>query len=431
MTATDPIRRPLMGTVLAHLRDPVQWMRFGDCLAVAVAAVLPWSTSATLILVALWYPTRIAMGDHAAARREALTAAGALPVALAALGALGMLWADAPWAERVDGITGFYKLLVIPLLLSQFRRSENGIAVLIGFLVSCTVLLLASFALAFLPGLTWRGRDEFTMPGIPVRDYIAQGQVFTLCLFGLCEAALRAWQAARRRLAVALLLLALAFLANILYVAPSRTALVTIPILVLLFGLLRFGWRVVAALLVAMAIAAAAAWETSPILRLRTTQAFAHLRDYHPGVSDTSLGLRLEFWRKSITFIADAPVLGHGTGSIREQFRRSAGGDSSPIELGAPNPHSQIFAVAIQLGLVGTALLLAMWIAHLLLFRGGGSWAVIGLMVVAQNIIGSLFNSHLFDFVEGWLYVWGVGVVGGLALRARSASAAAPPAKPT
>ena len=47
--------------------------------------------------------------------------------------------------------------------------------------------------------------------------------------------------------------------------------------------------------------------------------------------------------------------------------------------------------------------------------------AWIGLMVVLQNIFSSLFNSHLFDFHEGWMYVLGVGVAGGMALRAKSA----------
>ncbi len=36
-----------------------------------------------------------------------------------------------------------------------------------------------------------------------------------------------------------------------------------------------------------------------------------------------------------------------------------------------------------------------------------------GLVVVVQNIIGSLFNSHLFDFTQGWAYVFGVGVAAG------------------
>jgi hypothetical protein len=39
--------------------------------------------------------------------------------------------------------------------------------------------------------------------------------------------------------------------------------------------------------------------------------------------------------------------------------------------------------------------------------------------VVVQNIVGSAFNSHLFDFLQGWTYVVGVGVAGGMMLRAR------------
>jgi len=41
-----------------------------------------------------------------------------------------------------------------------------------------------------------------------------------------------------------------------------------------------------------------------------------------------------------------------------------------------------------------------------------------------QNIFTSLFNSHLFDFHEGWMYVLGVGVAGGMTLRARRHGAA-------
>ena len=43
----------------------------------------------------------------------------------------------------------------------------------------------------------------------------------------------------------------------------------------------------------------------------------------------------------------------------------------------------------------------------------------IGLLVVVQNIFTSLFNSHLFDFHEGWMYVLGVGVAGGMTLARR------------
>jgi O-antigen ligase len=52
------------------------------------------------------------------------------------------------------------------------------------------------------------------------------------------------------------------------------------------------------------------------------------------------------------------------------------------------------------------------------------------LLVVVQNIFTSLFNSHLFDFHEGWMYVLGVGVAGGMVLRASAAEGAAEPASP-
>ena len=107
-----------------------------DWLTVAVAAALPWSTSATGIFIAVWLVVLLPTLDLPAIRREVLTAAGALPVVLWALGAVGMLWADVGWAERLGGLGGFHRLLLMPLLLAQFRRSEHGAWVACGFLIS-------------------------------------------------------------------------------------------------------------------------------------------------------------------------------------------------------------------------------------------------------------------------------------------------------
>jgi hypothetical protein len=75
--------------------------------------------------------------------------------------------------------------------------------------------------------------------------------------------------------------------------------------------------------------------------------------------------------------------------------------------------------VAIQWGAIGIVVIYAMWLLHLRLFRGDGSAAWIGLLVVVQNFLTSLFNSHIFDFHEGWMYVLGVGVAGGMVLKTR------------
>ena len=83
------------------------------------------------------------------------------------------------------------------------------------------------------------------------------------------------------------------------------------------------------------------------------------------------------------------------------------------------NPHNQTLNVAVQWGIIGVAVLYAMWTSHLLLFRGKDLANWIGLLVVVQNIFTSLFNSHIFDFHEGWMYVLGVGVAGGMVLKAQ------------
>ena len=141
---------------------------------------------------------------------------------------------------------------------------------------------------------------------------------------------------------------------------------------------------------------------------------------YRASNAPNSTGLHLEFLKKSWSFVETAPIIGHGTGSITEQFRRSESGHNTASSTYADNPHNQIFAVAIQLGIVGTLLLLAMWLAHLLLVVGGsGQTAWLGTIVVVQNVVSSLFNSHLFDFTSGWLYVFGVGVIDGMVLRQR------------
>jgi O-antigen ligase len=387
-----------------------------DGLAAAVAVSLPWSTSATAILIVLWLIAVVPTIDGAALRREVLSPAGGLPVLLWIAGALGMLWADVSWSERLAGLGGFHKLLLIPLLLAHYRRSAHGNWVIIGFLTSAMVLLALSWVLVLAPDLTWRGRGS---PGVPVKDYIVQSEIFAICAFGLIG---RAAELLRTRLlwSLVLVLVAAAFVANIGYVATGRTTLVMLAVLLVLFGLRQFGWKGgLIAPAVGLAVAGAL-WASSPYLRQRVSVAINQVQAYGARDVDTPVGLRLEYWKRSFAFIAEAPLVGHGTGTIAYLFRRDATTETIPTLL-TTNPHSQILAVAVQLGLVGVAVLVAMWIAHLALFRELTLVAWFGLVIVTGNVVASLFNSHLFDFSQGWLYVFGVGVTGGMVLRERSA----------
>ena len=390
--------------------------RAADAAAAAVAASLPWSTSATGILLLVWLGVMLPTLDAARLRREIMTAAGGLPLVLVALAALGMLWADS-WAavgmsERLAGLGGYLKLLCIPLLLAQFRASPRGTWVIFGFLGAAVALLVLSFGLTLIPGLPWRGKTV----GVPVKDYITQSGVFALCAFALFGAAARTWRCRRPRTACALACLAMAFIANIGFVETGRTTLAAIAVLVPLFGFRFFGWPGMVA-----AIGSAASWRrawiTSPYLRERVTHAVEEVDLYRTEHAGTSAGLRPEFWRNSLAAVAKAPILGNGTGSIPEQLAAGMAREPNGAYFGTVNPHNELLVVTIQLGLVGAAALLSLWIAHLILFRGDGLVAWIGLVAVAEIIVGSLFNSHLSDFTQGWIYVLAVGALGGTVLR--------------
>jgi O-antigen ligase len=49
-----------------------------------------------------------------------------------------------------------------------------------------------------------------------------------------------------------------------------------------------------------------------------------------------------------------------------------------------------------------------------MLFREASLAGWVGFIVVCQNFFSSLLHFHLFDFHEGWMYVLGVGVAGGI-----------------
>jgi O-antigen ligase len=357
--------------------------------------------------------------DAAAVRRELMSPAGGLPVLLWALGAIGMLWAEVSWSERFAGLSGFHKLLLIPLLLAQFRRpSARGDWVILGFLASSLLLFLVSWALVLTPGLSWRGRNTI---GVPVKNYILQSALFAICAFGLIALAAELWRT-RVRLALAALLGTAAFVVNIILVATARTTLVVMAAMLLLLGLRQSGWKGALGAALIGGVLAGAAWTSSPYLRARVSPAIQQVESYGESDVNTPVGLRLEYWKKSLALVAEAPIIGHGTGTIPQLFRRDATAETIP-DLITTNPHSQVLAVAIELGSVGALVLVAMWIAHLALFRDGivlreGTLiAWFGLLVVVYNVVSSAFNSHLFDFSEGWLYVFGLGVTGGMVLR--------------
>jgi O-antigen ligase len=422
---TAVARESALAWLVKRWRDPVACATTADIFVILIAVSLPWSTTLVAIFAAAFILSMVPILDVRVFLQSLKRPICAFPIALSALALIGTLWSDAPWATRLYATGPPSKLLMLPLLFYHFERSARGVQVFVAFLASCVALLAMSWVVAFDPRLALKSGAAY---GVPVKNYIDQSQEFALCAVALAFPIVALLRTKRIKQALLLGAIALSFVANMAFVIVSRTALVTMPIMLAVFALLHLKWRSIVIIFCTAIVLAGLAWAASPHLQWTTTTFLRDYQIYRELNQPTSIGLRLEFWEKSLRFFAEAPIIGHGTGSTRGLFEQAATGPK--VLAGGQvvsNPHNQTLNVAVQWGVVGVVVLYAMWLVHLLLFRGDGLVAWIGLLVVVQNIFTSLFNSHIFDFNEGWMYVLGVGIAGGMVLRTGSREVASGP----
>jgi O-antigen ligase len=409
--------RPRTSGILASLAPSGRlWLLSVDLYPALAAFALPWSTSAVSILIVLWLAALIPTIQPRALLASLKRPESLLPLIFFALALLGMLWTNDSWAVRLQGLHPVSKLLVIPLLFYHFSRSSRSHWVLIAFLASCAILAGFSWVIYFAPSLKFVATEN---PGVPVKNYIDQSQELALCLFAAAPLLITSLKRGEWRTALCWGALLLVFFCNMMFVVVARTAVLYAPVLLVLFAARHFkpkwaiGFVAVAAAIVLLVGFA------SPYVRFRVQWITheANLRA-HTDLA-TSDGERMAYWRASVQSIGQAPLIGHGTGSTKPLFDQLAAGKTGEWANKVRNPHNQTLYVAIQWGLLGCIVLYAMWYFHLALFFERSFVAWIGLVVVVQNFVSSLVNSHLFDFTEGWIYVLGVGVAGGMLAAAR------------
>jgi O-antigen ligase len=390
--------------------------------AVATAAMLPVSTSGQAIALSVFVVLALLTVKPEEWLATIVTPAAAIPVGLFVLIVIGMLWSPTPFAPG-GGVGHYAKLLLVPVAMACAFTPRQGLQIGYGFLAGCLVILALSFLSFFIP---LPSPFSHATDGVPVKDNAVQSGCFALCAFGLALGGVNAWVAGNRRRAAAMLILALVFLADVFMIYISKTGILMTMALVGLFVVQAGGWK--RSLLIAtpiVLVAAIALWSSGPAQRrLAQIATDIHAVDSGKGNSEATLSTasRLDFWSKAVEFIEQAPLFGHGTGSTKSLYQSLEATRPSPYGEAVPDPHNQFFAIAIQVGLVGGAILLAMWAVHFAVFVGGGFACAIGQAVVIQNFVGSLFNSHLSTVTQGMLYCLAVGLLGGIVLRARGGS---------
>ena len=283
-------------------RDPAAWAKTVDIFAVLIAAF-----AAVVDVAGRDLRGRIAGLGGADARRQGFPAI-AEAADLRRCRSRCSRWrgrnavVGRAWGARLYAVGPAAKLLMLPVLFYHFERSARGMWVFVAFLVSCALLMVMSWIVAVRSRARRSSRDAEC--GVPVKNYIDQSQEFALCAVVLAYPVVTLLR--RKRIWLAVLLIAVSPELRRQHGVRHRVAD-------------RAGHhadhaggvRVAAPemakhrhdRLARRPCCGAMAWMASPQLRGRTETFSPGLPALQGTNVATSIGLRLEFWRKSLRFL--------------------------------------------------------------------------------------------------------------------------------
>lgn len=335
-------------------------------------------------------------------------------VLLFALLALGTLYGESPRREALATLGKYADLLCIPVFAMAFRQHDTRIKALHAFALSLALIVLLSYLIRWnlLPALPFITGD--TASPTVFKQKITHS---ILLAFG---AFLFVWLgsiSASPKLRVVWYSLSALAVLNVIFVVQGATGYLTLGALIVLLIWARLGWRGTAyGALGLIAIFAVLAVVPSPFQE-RVTRTQQEIQQWHAGeasATDSSAGLRLEFYHNTLAIIAAHPLTGVGTGGFSRAYAKHVEGSG---RVATHNPHNEFLHITVQIGILGlAALLLMLWQQ----WRTAKQLNVPIEQALMQALVltfvtGSLINSLLLDHAEGLFYAWLSGLLyGGL-----------------
>lgn len=370
-------------------------------IAIAIGLMFspPVANVAELLLVALALTSTYLRQRLVVAWRQPLFKA---TLAFWLVAGIGVFYSIAPTSVSVSMWGGWRKLLFLPLALALFDDPVWKRRFVLSLIVTTAVAAVASFVMWQLP-IALIGHE----PGVLLRNHATQGMVFGVGAFAAAILALREKDFRTRWILAGA---AGALAANIALVTPGRSGYLVLLVCTMSVVLAELAGRQKTwksgAIAVLMLGAIVSALALAPTSQKRIVQAYREVTQYREAQQETSMGIRVIFWKNTLQLITERPFTGYGTGAFGEAYGQLVAGRPGLAGTPAGDPHNQYMKIAVEHGLPGLMVFLLM-LAAALRQAPPAPWRLLGLGVLAAWCATSLANSHFSTFTEGTLiYLW-------------------------
>jgi O-antigen ligase len=371
---------------------------------IALGLSIPISVALDNLLLLAVALAWLAAGNY----RETLTVIRENPVAQAALVLFGLLALGLAYGSRNPGdglhyLAKYIDLLFVPLFLVFFRDAKTRERALLTFSMAAVASVIASH-MAFMNILATGSllpREQIYATGFKGSITHSLIVAFAAYLF-----ALLARQDRNRMRRIGCIALALFAAHNVVFMGFGRTGYLVLAILFLYFFAVTLGRRGLIMIAVIAITTFSTAYVTSSTFHQRMNDFSQQLMEWKPGKrSETSVGLRLEWYTASLGIIRAHPLIGAGTGSFPAEYARAV---ADRDMVATENPHNEYLLIAVQIGLLGVASLVYLFYRQ---WRAAGQleqplFRDLARGLVLMFVVGCLFNSLLVDHTEGLLFAW-------------------------
>lgn len=91
----------------------------------------------------------------------------------------------------------------------------------------------------------------------------------------------------------------------------------------------------------------------------RVNNVISDIKNYQPNKTEYGQGTRVDYWYNSLLSFSEKPIMGHGVGSWKENYKHQGGIEKDPPS----NPHQQYLLWAVESGIVGFFMILGFLIS--------------------------------------------------------------------